>query len=174
LLRDTKAKAKSQKLRNKEFSGLFDRGEVYNTKELADAKDLQRKSKDMKRDAANERDVVLGLQLIHHYEANGMESEKEKLEQSLNAEMKRRNKGSVDFRNPSAEMIKDAESMGVDLSDPQTIELLQHLQSGGDISAINAEENTTPSHKVKEANYFRIFSFVVLMFFWTIFHKYNK
>jgi len=37
----------------------------------------------------------------------------------------------MDFHNPTASMIADTKSMGVDLMDPPTIELLEKLKDGG-------------------------------------------
>ena len=175
LLQITKAKAKSQRIKDKQsFSGLFDRGEVYDAKAIAEAKLLQAKSKEVEETIAKERDVTLGRQLLQHYEEKGMETEKAKLEKSLNANIQQQ-KGapdliSVDFRNPSNKMIDDAKSMGVDLTDPLTIELLEHMQKNDGKLSDDAVQNTC---KAKQStNYFRIIGYVMVLMLWGLSVRY--
>ncbi|KAL7483387.1 hypothetical protein ACHAW6_009038 [Cyclotella cf. meneghiniana] len=136
LLRATKIEAKFQRSRDKQtFDGLFTRGEIYKAQELLEAKEARMKCKEKNDDEAKERDLIIGRQLVQLYEERGMKAEKAKLEKSLDAEMLRRDKNvylsNIDFRNPTDKMVQDAKSMGVDLFDPQTVQLLERLQKNG-------------------------------------------
>jgi hypothetical protein len=133
LLRDTKLKAKAQKSRDKRtFSGLFKRGEVYTAQELREAKEVQMKNKEAENYAANDRDIAFGRQLVLRYDERGMEAEKANLEKSLEVELRRRDAAArannIDFRNPTETMVQNAKKMGVDLHDPQTVQLLEQMQ----------------------------------------------
>ena len=44
-------------------------------------------------------------------------------------EQNKKKMNSVDFHNPTDQMIKDAKDMGVDLNDSQTIELLEQMKN---------------------------------------------
>ncbi|KAL3799935.1 hypothetical protein HJC23_007408 [Cyclotella cryptica] len=136
LLRATSIEAKYQRSRDKKtFDGLFTRGEIYDAHELLEAKGSLIKCKEKDESAAKEMDLILGRQLLQHYEERGMKAEKENIEKSLDAEMRRRGKtlnlNNVNFRKPTNKMIQDAKSMGVDLFDPQTLQILEQLQQNG-------------------------------------------
>lgn len=135
---------------------------MYNSQDIAVMKQIQRKCTENENITAKERDIVLGHQLVRYYEEMGMVVEKERLEKSLHAEIQHKN--SVDFRNPTAKMVEDAKLMRIDLSDPQTIELLEQLKAnGGELTKSSyADENTKRIQKC--ANYFRIVGYVVLLF----------
>ena len=175
LLQATKSKAVSQKTRDKIcFSGLFDRGEVYDAKEIAEAKLAETKSKEVEESMAKERDVILGQQLVHHYAEKGMQLEKEKLERSLNVNMQQQkeafNSNSVNFRNPSNRMIDDAKSMGVDLTDPLTIELLEQMQKNG--GQLSDDVIHGPHKKEQNPKHFRIIGYVLVLILWGISVRY--
>ena len=122
---------KKQKLKDKStFKGLFDRGEIYNECELAQEKKATKTDEQQ----SKERDIILGRQLAQLYEEKGMDTEKKRLESSIKYEMNIMEKeqkakmDTMDFRNPSEDMIRDAKAMGVDLKDPQTIEMLEEMK----------------------------------------------
>ena len=162
-------RAKSQASKCKQcFSGLFDRGEVYKEEEVLSQQTVLKDQK-----TAHDRDVILGRQLMQHYEEQGMEAEKENLQKSLDAEIQRRNKA-VDFRNPTDEMIKDAASMGVDLWDPQTVELLMNMQQNNVKLSDEPTEDEVSREKVsaekrrERANYIRIIGYVLSLVLWAL------
>ena len=123
--------ARKQRRKDKvAFKGLFDRGVIYDDTPNG-ATTANAKSND-------ERDIILGRQLAQLYEERGMHKEKEQIEQSLKqykheAEIMVSTNDHVvnvcmDFRNPTKSMIADAKSMGVDLTDPTTIALIEKLK----------------------------------------------
>jgi len=124
---------KQQKMKDKRtFKGMFDRGELYeelNNKGEGSAQE----QRDDKLIESKQRDVIMGRQLVQLYEERGMKNEKTKLEDSLKHEieaMEHKEKlNNVDFHNPTDQMMKDAKSMGVDLNDSQTIELLEQMKN---------------------------------------------
>ena len=129
-LSELRVRVKSQRVKDEDtFAGLFDRGEVYYANELDEEKEARRKYYNEKDKG---QDVILGRQLAQMYAERGMVEEKAKIEKSL----KLVNDGSaseqlmkdIDFRNPTTKMIEEADAMGVDLSDPQTIELLEQMK----------------------------------------------
>ena len=162
------SKVKSQASKDKQsFCGLFDRGEVYKEAELLKQKTVLKDQK-----TAHDRDVILGRQLVQHYEEQGMEAEKENLQTSLNAEIQRRNKA-VDFKNPSEEMVKDAAIMGVDLADPQTVELLMNMQQNNlklsdEPTEDQVSQEKATAAKRRGANYIRIIGYVLSLFLWAL------
>ena len=121
--------AKSQRKKDKvAFHGLFTRGMIYDhdtRNDEATTREATGKPQD------GERDIILGRQLAQLYEERGMYNEKEQIEQSLKQYDHARSaviENSLDFRNPTKLMIDDAKSMGVDLTDPTTIALLEKLK----------------------------------------------
>lgn len=131
LLEKLNNQIKMQKLKDKStFKGLFDRGEIYNECELAQEKKATKTDEQQ----SKERDIILGRQLAQLYEEKGMDTEKERLESSIKYEMNIMEKeqkakmDTMDFRNPSEDMIRDAKAMGVDLKDPQTIVMLEGMK----------------------------------------------
>ena len=144
---------KSQRVRDKQsFSGLFDRGEVYDNTDLQEEKETRQKSKVKEAIESNHRDIILGKQLAQMYDERGMEIEKVRVEQSMQREIRARDEytdlNNVNFREPTEKMVQDAKSMGVDLSDPQTAEMLEQMQKArmsgtslNDIDAVVLEKN---------------------------------
>jgi len=124
---------KQQKIKDKRtFKGMFDRGELY--EELNNERESSAQEKrDEELIESKQRDIILGRQLVQLYEERGLNEEKMRLEQSLKSEIhfleQKEKMNSVDFHNPTDQMIKDAKDMGVDLRDPQTIELLEQMKS---------------------------------------------
>ena len=159
MLRRLDADAREQRARDRiAFGGLFDRGTICDDRreqqlrernEAAGGERAGRDELDSRR-----RDIVLGRELARLYEERGMEEEKERIERSLKYEMEAMEKrsivgGDVDFRNPTKKMVDDAKSMGVDLTDPRTVELLEELKGGGQDwvgkSKLSGNQSTTGS-----------------------------
>ena len=150
LLQEINTQTKAQRSRDKNiFSGMFDRGEVYNAQELTKDKESRKKSAEQDGIDSKQKDIILGRQLVKHYEERGMEKEKQKLEQSLNNEIrmmdKNANLNNLDFRNPTLKMVKDAAKCGVDLNDPQTIELLEDMQDKHNIADASESGHMKPT-----------------------------
>jgi hypothetical protein len=164
LLQTATSNARLQKSRDRStFNGLFDRGEMYDANELSAAKRAQDKAREIELKASRERDLIIGKQLVQQYEERGMEEEKRNVESSVNAEIERRNNAkkltSLDFRNPNQEMIEDAKSMGVDLLDPRTVDLLEKLQKGERLEPVNSKVSVPTTN----INYVRTFGFVAFV-----------
>lgn len=135
-LNELRLRIRSQRTKDRDaFSGLFSRGEVYDTKELDKEKETRRKCRENDRSKARGQDVILGRQLAQLYTERGMIAEKTKIEESLKyldvASEQVANE--VDFRNPTAKMVEEANAMGVDLSDQQTIDILEQMREERDV-----------------------------------------
>jgi tetratricopeptide (TPR) repeat protein len=149
LLRGLDSNAKKQRAKDKiAFGGLFDRGgAIYDDPRELRERNEARGGKRAEQDDldSRQRDIVLGRQLARLYEERGMVKEKERIEHSLQYEMKAMEKRSFvddsDFRNPTAKMVDNAKSMGVDLTDPRTVELLEELK-GGDQEWVRKSERS--------------------------------
>jgi len=123
---------KQQKIKDKRtFKGMFNRGEFYEELNNKGESDTQ-EQRDDKLIESKQRDIIMGRQLVQLYEERGMNNES-KLEDSLKHEieaMEQKEKtNNVDFHNPTEQMMKEAKSMGVDLNDSQTIELLEQMKN---------------------------------------------
>ncbi|KAL3762521.1 hypothetical protein ACHAW5_008447 [Stephanodiscus triporus] len=143
---------KNQRAKNKiTFRGLFDRGTIYDPRELHERKEVSRKRAKQDELESKQRGIILGKQLVQLYEERGVERVKKKIERSLKNEMevmeKRACVDDMDFRNPTAIMVLDAKSMGVDLTDPQTVELLENLKAGGDQEWVRNSEGSSKQSK---------------------------
>lgn len=105
------------------YKGLFDRVEIYEQRELNESK-KDRGACTMKTILeAKQRDIVMGRQLAQLYNEQGMIKEQERIEQSIQDEIASMEK--LNFRIPSPQMILEANSMGVNLNDPWTVDLLE-------------------------------------------------
>jgi hypothetical protein len=129
--------ARGQRKRDKAaFWGLFDRGVIYDyTRNNGETTTTTTATLGKPRNDNDERDVILGRRLAQLYEERGMHNEKERIEQSLKQYENRIN---MDIRNPTRSMIADAKSVGVDLTDPTTIALLEKLRD--DATSLSNEE----------------------------------
>eukprot|EP00581_Thalassiosira_minuscula_P006810 CAMPEP_0183707542 /NCGR_PEP_ID=MMETSP0737-20130205/4090_1 /TAXON_ID=385413 /ORGANISM="Thalassiosira miniscula, Strain CCMP1093" /LENGTH=391 /DNA_ID=CAMNT_0025935239 /DNA_START=1004 /DNA_END=2176 /DNA_ORIENTATION=+ len=128
LLRKLNAIMKAQQRNDREtFKDLFGRGEIYDSQELHEQREHHRKRAEEYNIKSKDRDMNIARDIIRSYEERGLEKEKRQLESSL-AEAKR-TKDIMDFRNPSVKMIEDAEKMGVDLKDPQTVAFLEKMKA---------------------------------------------
>lgn len=141
--------AREQRRKDKvAFQGLFNRGLIYEHDTTRNEATTTAATKKMPQDDV-ERDIILGRQLSQLYEERGMHKEKEQIEQSLKQYDHARsavNDNSLDFRNPTKTMIDDANSMGVDLTDPTTIALLETLK---DKQRLIIETKSDDGHSMK-------------------------
>jgi len=126
---------KQQKIKDKRtFKGMFDRGELYSEDECNNKEDSSAQvQRDNELIEFKQRDIILGRQLVQLYEERGLNNEKTRLEDRLKHEIQameqHKEMNCVDFHNPTEQMMKDAKAMGVDLSDRQTIELLEQMKN---------------------------------------------
>eukprot|EP00985_Skeletonema_marinoi_P009700 scaffold4522_cov145-Skeletonema_marinoi.AAC.6 len=121
-LQEARLRIRSQRTLDKNaFAGLFNRGEVYDTNELDEEKDARRKCLENDRIKVKEESLKSRDQVVNK----------------------------VDFRNPTEKMLASADAMGVDLSDPQTIEMLEQMQKekngGAEVCYDSIEEQQTIS-----------------------------
>jgi len=121
-LQEARLRIRSQRTLDKNaFAGLFNRGEVYDTNELDEEKDARRKCLENDRIKVKEESLKSRDQVVNK----------------------------VDFRNPTEKMLTSADAMGVDLSDPQTIEMLEQMQKekngGAEVCYDSIEEQQTIS-----------------------------
>lgn len=110
------------------YKGLFDRVEIYDHQELHQSKEERRECTVKSMLDSKQRDILMGRQLAQLYNERGMYKEQERIEQSIENEIE--SMETLNFRNPSPKMILEAESMGINLNDPQTIELLERMKDG--------------------------------------------
>jgi hypothetical protein len=109
------------------FGGLFGRGAIYETQVLHER--IEAVIKRAEKDAldSRERDIILRRELARIYDERGIMEEKDRVERRLNFDAKTAEKTpfvrDVDF---------DAKFMRVDLTDPQTDDLLDDEKAGGD------------------------------------------
>lgn len=154
-LKELRLRVRSQRTKDKDaFAGLFSRGEIYDTNELDEEKEARRKCREKHRVKAKEQDVIVGRQLSQFYSERGMIEERTQIEESLKSLNAASNQVSneVDFRNPTAKMVEEANAMGVDLSDQQTIEMLEQMREekdrGIELRNDNTEQNSTSTSTV--------------------------
>ena len=119
-------RAMAQAKQDKEtFGGLFDRGEVYVASGGSDIA-TQESDADATREEA---DILMAKRLVQHYDETGEDEKKHQLEESIErATQKPSPSVHFDFRNPPNELLEDAKSHGVDLTDPATVNFLEELQ----------------------------------------------
>lgn len=126
MLAQLNKRSRAQTKQDKEtFGGLFDRGEVYMT---SGGNDVATQARDA--DATREEaDILMAKRLAQHYAEQGDDEKKHQLEESIErATQKPSPSVRFDFRNPPKELLEDAKSHGVDLTDPATVHFLEELQ----------------------------------------------
>ena len=144
---ELRLRVKSHRSKDKNtFAGLFNRGEVYDANELDEEKEARRQYRENDRIQSKNQDVILGRQLSQLYGERGMIEEKTSIEESLKSLSVAGEQvvNDIDFRNPTAKMGEEASDMGVDLSDPQVIEMLESMQKErkGGTSDSSEQQNT--------------------------------
>lgn len=167
-LKELRLRVRSQRTKDKDtFAGLFSRGEVYDTNELDEEKVARRKCDEIHRVKAKEQDVIIGRQLSQLYSERGMTEERTQVEESLKSLDAASNQVSnqVDFRNPTAKMIEEANAMGVDLTDQQTIKMLEQMREEKDRgievcngrTELNITSTSTVTNEHSSTRFFKLF-----------------
>jgi len=133
---------------SKTFTGLFDRGELYNEAEEASLKqacsnetpmrEIQQRIDGITDDDPIDKRCADAELLRDLYMRNGKEEEAKELNEKIKeakAAIKREknSKPRVDWRNPTPEMIADAKNYDLDLTDPAVIEEMINLEKQGEL-----------------------------------------
>ncbi|KAJ1448966.1 hypothetical protein M885DRAFT_123238 [Pelagophyceae sp. CCMP2097] len=139
---------------DKQFAGLFDRGELYDPEETAcraaEAKRAAAEAGEPRTGLSPRAELAAAERLVGEYEEQGRVAEAEELRAGLKAAKAKLAAGKAwppppDFRNPTADMVADAKSRGIDLDDPAVQDMLNELQnghSGRNPDEVDAEEFT--------------------------------
>lgn len=145
----------------KTFEGMFDRGQIYDKieEEQANAKSsggagdpnlqaIQQRIDNISDDDTLEKRVADAELLRDLYMRNGKEDEAKELNEKIQVAKKackdRDQPTSLDWANPTEEMIKDAKQYDLDLTDPLVIEELKRLEREG-LTGANGELEDMPS-----------------------------
>lgn len=132
------------------YSGLFGRGEIYDKKSLAEQAERDRAEKDAVKSTEKartaedcEREAQEAEQVVSHLREQGKLDEAAQLEAKIRehrnqldeykkshdeAQRKRHDPRAIDFRNSTAEQLRDAQKHGIDLHDPMVVAELERLQ----------------------------------------------
>ena len=139
MLRRLKGDRTAQKKFDKQYGGMFERGEVYSRDEARsahrDAKNDVFASHSMSRPEGRlEKEIADAEAVIHIHRREGNTAKAEELAAQLDdakrkiAEQKAKGPQRMDFRNPTDEMKADARKKGIDLDDPRVVAMLEKLQ----------------------------------------------
>ncbi len=123
------------------YNGLFDRVEIHDQRHESKterSKCIIKNTLDFK-----QRDILMGRQLARLYSDRGMYKELERIEQSIQYEVALMEK-----------LIRDAHSMGVNLNDPQTVQLLETMKEG---NHARTREIGVKTKKAKSCSSFALF-----------------
>lgn len=127
----------------KTFTGMFDRGEIYDGKSQSSSStgapdetlaEVQDRVDNMKDDDSLEKRIQDAEMLRDLYMRNGKEDEAKKLNEQIQQGKKalknqKAGRTGLDFKNPTGDMIKDAEKYGIDLKDPLVQQELERLEA---------------------------------------------
>lgn len=123
-------KAKQRQFDRETFTGMFDRGQVYDDTETREPEQPIPQDDEQAREKRFEEEVAEAMNLARLCEAKGetkhAQEIRDKVEATKQARMRRRKE--VDFFHPTPEMIEDAKKQGIDLTDPQVQAMLHQLQ----------------------------------------------
>eukprot|EP00927_Polykrikos_kofoidii_P011403 TRINITY_DN14831_c0_g1_i1.p1 TRINITY_DN14831_c0_g1~~TRINITY_DN14831_c0_g1_i1.p1 ORF type:complete len:492 (+),score=113.66 TRINITY_DN14831_c0_g1_i1:111-1586(+) len=178
LLNDLRGERRVQRSKDaKTFTGLFDRGELYDAAQLAAAEherersasgntannemsNIQKRIDSMSDEDSLETRTANAELLRDLYMRNGKEEEARELNEKIKVAkqaLKEREKPSFDWDNPSKEMIEDAKKYDLDLEDPLVIEELKRLShediAGGLAAEDGAEGGAASSSTVPPPGY---------------------
>mmetsp|Transcript_39421 Transcript_39421/g.80858 ORF Transcript_39421/g.80858 Transcript_39421/m.80858 type:complete len:395 (+) Transcript_39421:1641-2825(+) len=131
-LRDLRESIRRQKAQDKiAFGGMFDRGTIYH-----DRKDGPGGG------AAGNKNMTVAQakSLVDALSARGMETEAGGVRRVIE-ETTSSHSTTVDFRKPTPQMIKEADSYGVDLSDERVVAMLEDMQRPKSAEGPNAAAN---------------------------------
>merc|ERR1712217_88917 len=139
----------------KTFTGMFDRGEIYEEfmenerkKPCAsefEMREIQKRIENISDDDSLEKRCEDAELLRDLYMRNGKEEEAKELNEKIKTAkqaMKEQEKPKLDWSQPTPEMVEDAKKYGLDLSDPLVIEELQRLEREG-LSELPLDEEAT-------------------------------
>ncbi|KAL8010608.1 putative tetratricopeptide-like helical domain superfamily [Plasmopara halstedii] len=129
LLRELiKQRAKQRVIDRETFSGMFDRGQVYDEKSAK--QDAGMDESTLKQKYQREVLVDHAEDFARGFEAKGQTEYAQEIRKSIDRSQKIRDRrlNCVDFYNPTAEMIADAEKNGIDLTDRKVQQMLHDLQ----------------------------------------------
>ena len=136
-LTDLRHQKKLGKEADKKYAGLFDRGELYDkdeaskrTRPYMDAVDEPVTEDDAFRQTPVDAQFAAAERLHAQYVEEGKMKEADELRHGLEEARKKlaTKKPSLNFREPTEEMKKDAKERGIDLDDPQVLDMLEELQ----------------------------------------------
>ncbi|RLN55068.1 hypothetical protein BBJ29_006420 [Phytophthora kernoviae] len=143
LLRELMEQRTKQRALDKDtFSGMFNRGQVYGeaTKEEAEVDEETREQK-------FQQEVDEAEALARNFEAKGKPEFASEIREKIAKAQDLRNRRlkSVDFFNPTAEMIANAKESGIDLTDKSVQEMLHDLQEEERNKKSSSSEKQTES-----------------------------
>eukprot|EP00928_Gymnodinium_smaydae_P071442 TRINITY_DN55022_c0_g1_i1.p1 TRINITY_DN55022_c0_g1~~TRINITY_DN55022_c0_g1_i1.p1 ORF type:complete len:481 (+),score=127.18 TRINITY_DN55022_c0_g1_i1:227-1669(+) len=146
LLNDLRAERKVQRTKDqKTFTGMFERGEIYDgegdpclglardhTGALDGAEDIRSRIDNITDEDSLEKRTADAELLRDLYMRNGKEEEARELNEKIKAAknvLKEREVARFDWDNPSPEMIADAQSHGLDITDPLIVAELKRVEA---------------------------------------------
>ena len=139
MLRRLKGDRTAQKKFDKQYGGMFERGEVYAADEAGaahrDAKNDVFASHSMSTSEGRlAKEIADAEAVVHLHRREGNAAKADALAAQLDdakrkiAEQKARGPQRMDFRRPTAEMKADAKAKGIDLDDARVVAMLEKLQ----------------------------------------------
>jgi len=139
------------------FAGMFGRGTIYkeSLKELApaeekgepDMQDIRKRIESMSDDDPLWKRTQDAELLRDLYMRNGKEEEARELNEKIKAAkqaLKERERPTLDWENPSPEMVQDAKQYDLDLTDPLVVAELKRLEREG-INSTSPDEEPPPA-----------------------------
>mmetsp|Transcript_38952 Transcript_38952/g.122024 ORF Transcript_38952/g.122024 Transcript_38952/m.122024 type:complete len:556 (-) Transcript_38952:63-1730(-) len=120
------------------FGNLFDRGELYVDEDIDISERAAREGGapgEPEKERPWEEQLAEAEAILKHLEENEEYEKAKEVERVIAEAKERREKGikagkpkAIDFRNPTPEMIADAKSKGIDLTDPRVVDMLVEMQ----------------------------------------------
>jgi len=144
-LRGLRTEAKEQKEKDKQWDGVFTRGEIYSGSRPPPAAGASGRASgqpsavgtggDGKDEVTKDprQQIDEAIQIAQFCRQQGREDEADKIERDVQQAQERLHQaesgtGAFDFDNPTDEMVEDAKSKGIDLRDPRVRKVLKELQ----------------------------------------------
>ena len=148
-LRESYSKQKAKDMST--FSGMFHRGLIYPDREKPCADNQGRRADGSSRNTCTP--VAQAKAFVEILAAGGMDEEAYDMRQVVEKASSLQTIGTINFRNPTQAMMKDAERRGVDLSDDRVVAMLENLQQsrrdtvtrGTSLSVASVDASTTTS-----------------------------
>lgn len=140
LLKRLREEQRLQREKDREWGGVFDRGELYREGDAPLKAELR--SEDSSTSSTHDEQGVSeeiyrrledAERLVHVYTTQGKHREAEKLRREIDESRRKiqqhqRSPAKIDFRNPTPEMLSDAKTKGLDLTDERVVAMLERLQ----------------------------------------------